>query len=102
MQSRTSYPLSKPLPIPESWIAKGPYYAEAKRIIIKKFLLSTNPSRGKASLFLHICEHFRRMAVQMKMLPPLDVEAVRGINVKSWANETLDMLREFIAYTPTK
>ena len=34
------------------------------------------------------------------MLPPLDVEALRGINVKSWANETLDMLREFIAYTP--
>ncbi len=100
MQSRTSYPLSKPLPIPEAWIAKGPYYVDANRIIIKKFLLSSNHSPSKATLYLHIWEHFRRMAVQRKMLPPPGVEAVRGINVKSWANETLDMLREFIAYTP--
>ena len=100
MQSRTSYPLSKPLPILESWIAKGPYYADANRIINKKFLLSSNPTPAKASAHLHLWEHFRRMAVQRKMLPPLAVEAVRVINVKSWANETLDMLREFIAYTP--
>ena len=94
MQSRTSSPLSKPLPIPESWIAKGPYYVDANRIIIKKFLFSSNHSPSKATLYLHICEHFRRMAVQRKMLPPLAVEAVRVINVKSWSNETLDMLRE--------
>ena len=36
------------------------------------------------------------MALQRKMLPPAEL----AINVKSWANETLDMLREFIAYTP--
>ena len=45
---------------------------------------------------LKLWEHFRRMAVQRKMLPPPEL----GINVKYWANETLDMLREFIAYTP--
>ena len=100
MQVRTTYPLSKPLPILESWIAKGPYYAEAKRIIIKKFLLSSIPSPQKATAHLQLWEHFRRMAVQRKMLPPLAVAAARGINVKSWSKETLDMLREFIAYTP--
>ncbi len=100
MQSRTSYPLSRPLPIPESWIAKGPYCADAKRIIIKKFLLHSSPPPQKATAHRQLWDHFRRMTVQRKMLPPPAVEAVRGINVKSWANETLDMLREFIAYTP--
>ena len=96
MQSRSIYPLSKPLPILESWIAKGPYYADANRIIIKKFLLSSNPSPAKATAHLQLWQHFRRMAVQRKMLPPPEL----GNNVKDWAKETLDMLREFIAYTP--
>ena len=100
MQSRTTYPLSRPLPILESWIAKGPYYADANRLINKQFFLSSNPSPQKATAYLHLWEHFRRMAVQRKMLPPFPVEVVRGINVKDWGNETLDMLREFIAYTP--
>ncbi len=96
MQFRKTYPVSRPLPIPESRIAKGPYYAEANRIIIKKFLLNSTPPPQKATAHLELWEHFRRMAVQRKMLPPPEL----GINVKSWANETLDMLREFIAYTP--
>ncbi len=96
MQFRNTYPVSKPLPIPESRIAKGPYYADANRIIIKKFLLNSSPPPKKAAIHLKIWEHYRRMAVQRKMLPPPHL----GINVKSWANETLDMLREFIAYTP--
>ena len=64
MQSRTTYPLSRPLPILESWIAKGPYYADAKRIIIKKYLLNSSPPRQKATAHLKLWEHFRRMAVQ--------------------------------------
>ncbi len=101
MLSRTNYPLSRSLPILESWIAKGSYYADDNRIICKKFLLNSSPNPQNATAHLKLWEHFRRMAVQRKMLPPFPVEVVRGINVKHWANETLDMLREFIAYTPT-
>ena len=90
-----NYPVSKPLPIPESRIAKGPYYANANRIIIKKFLLNTSPPRQKATAHLKIWEHYRRLAVQRKMLPPLDL----GINARSLANERLDMLREFLVST---
>ena len=81
MQFRVNYSVSKPLPIPESRIAKGPYYAEANRIIIKKFLLNSSPPTQKATLHLKIWEYFRRMAVQRKMLPPPEL----GINVNSWA-----------------
>jgi len=96
MQLRTNYPLAKPLPIPQERIERGPFFADAKRLIKKDFLLQSRPPPQKATAQLFLMDHFKRMAVQRKMLPPPTL----GIDTRMWMNEMLDMLREFIAYTP--
>ena len=96
MKLRSNYPVARPLPIPESRIARGPYYEDAQRLIKKEFLLDSSPPPQKATARLKLLEHFKRMAVQRKMLPPPELR----INSNGWTNETLDQIREFIAFTP--